>query len=344
MSESIKVAFIGCGKRGHASARGVSNEERCEVVALVDPSEEATTALADGFGFTGAKHFRDHRTMLDEVKPDFVVASLWTPLHLPVFRDCARAGVRAFQSEKPMAPTWPEAREMAAIAEETGCQLTFCHQRRFCPGNRKVRELLSAGVFGEILAMDLYSPCGLLDCGTHSIDQALSFNGESPARWVMGSLDLSEVKTHFNVPTEAVAAGIIVFENGVRSQIQCQGPDKDMGTGVRVHASNGLLEVDWNGRVRRGIRFDDPSWTFPAPDFDPKDPQSSNRLMAHQIADTLDALVAGREPELSHHKALRTTEIIFALYQSACTHRRIELPLHPEANAFQEAVAESTAG
>jgi len=334
----VRIAFIGCGKRAHAAARGVSADERSEVVALVDLNPEAAQAMADEFRFE-APIFTDHHEMLTEVKPDFVIGSLWTPLHLPVFRDCAEAGVKGFLSEKPMAPSWGEALEMAAISEQTGCQLTFCHQRRFAKGNQLVRRLLEEGVFGEIKGMDLYSPCGLLDCGTHSIDQAMSFNRETPAKWVFGGVDTSEVKEFFAIPTETMAFGLIIFENGVRANIQCQGPDRHPPTGVRIHATNGTLEVAWDGQVSQAVKFDEPSWTMPEPE-----PQETQAQMHDVITNCLDSLISGKEPEISYKKALRATEVIYALYESATTRRRIELPLVNKNNVFVETFGPEAVG
>lgn len=336
--DPFRVAMIGCGKRAQAMARGLTAEPRCQVVALTDLKQEAAAGLDQSFGF-GAAVFTDHRRMLAEVKPDVVVASLWTPLHLPVFRDCAEAGVKAVLSEKPMAPTWGEALEMARIAESSGCRLTFCHQRRFCEGNRAVRRLLAEGRFGKILAMDLYSPCCLLDCGTHTFDQALSFNNESPAKWVHAAVDASEVKLQFGVPAEKMLSALVVFENGVRAWMQSLGPDRDMPTGLRIHATNGLLEVGWDGQIGRAHVFDDPAWRppeLPAPEQD--------AAMAGVVRDTIDGLATGKEPELSHQKALRATEIIFACYESAATHRRVELPLTRTDNAFTTVFGERAPG
>lgn len=329
MAEKHRVGFIGCGKRAHQAAAGTVADGRADVVALADISSDSASALSDKFGFGGAAIFTDHKQMLAEAKPDVVIGSLWTPLHLPIFRDCAEAGVKAFLSEKPMAPSWGESLEMAYIAEKSGCLLTFCHQRRFAVGNLKLRELLDAGLFGEIICMDLYSPCGLLDCGTHSIDQALSFNRESPAKWVMGAVDTSEIKVSFGVPTEKMSIGLIVFENGVRANIQCLGPDRDMPTGIRVHGTKGMVEVHWDGQIGRCIVYDNPGFTFPTP----ADPEEGY-VMKAVIGNALDALETGNEPELSYKKALRATEIIYALYESATNRRMVELPLDVKANNF----------
>ncbi|MDH7569769.1 MAG: Gfo/Idh/MocA family oxidoreductase, partial [Armatimonadota bacterium] len=105
MAREYCVAMIGCGKRGRAHALGLQADLRCRVTALADANLEAAQALNHDFGF-GAKTYTDYREMLAAEKPEVVVSCLWTPLHLPVFRDCVAAGVRAVLSEKPMAPTW----------------------------------------------------------------------------------------------------------------------------------------------------------------------------------------------------------------------------------------------
>jgi hypothetical protein len=52
--------------------------------------------------------------------------------------------------------------------------------------------------------------------------------------------------------------------------------------------------------------------------------------IAAGIADLLAGLESGAEPELSSVKAIRTTELIFATYESARRRARIDLPLEVE--------------
>jgi len=316
-----RTAFIGCGKRAHEHARGVRADPRCQVVAVADVQQEAAIKLKEEQGFPDAAVYMDYREMLQAVRPDLVILCLWTPLHLPVFRACAEAGVKSVVSEKPMAPTWGECLEMARIAEQSKTQLSFCHQRRFSAGNRYVRKLIEEGRFGKIERMDLYSPPNLLDCGTHTFDQALSFNREIPAKWVLGAVDASEPIRWFGVSAEAMAVGTLVFENGVRANIQVGGPDQDMWGGVRVLGSEGFVEVFWDGDLRRAVVYGEPSWKPDMPEIVPGED------MRGVIRNAVDCLESGEEPELSYRKALRATEIIFAFYESVRRHARITLPL-----------------
>jgi Predicted dehydrogenases and related proteins len=324
MSGDIKVAIIGCGHRGDAHAAAWKTEDRCRMVGLADIKPEAIAKLKAAREVdAGVAEYEDYRVMLEKEKPDIVSVCLWTGLHLPVIRDCLQAdGVRAVFAEKPMAPTWAECREIGRLAEESGRQLTFCHQRRFASGNQLVRKWVAEGKFGEIKRMDLYSPRHLLDCGTHTFDQAMSFNGESPAKWVLGAVDTSETFAYFAVEAEIMATGTVVFENGVRATIQVGGPDMDMGSGVRLHGTDGFVEVDWDGNFRKGAVFSDPSWSPPVREKD-----GMNVQMARVVANVVDCLLSGEEPELSYPKALRAGEVIFAFYESVRRRARVELPL-----------------
>jgi len=320
MSKEWRVAFIGCGKRAQAHVAAVQAETRGRVVAVADMQATAAQAMAATLG-GGVAVYTDYHTLLAEARPDVVITCLWTPLHLPVFRDCVAAGVQAVLSEKPMAPTWGACGEIARLADSSGCLLTFCHQRRFARGNRLVRQWLAEGRFGAIQRMDLYSPQNLLDCGTHTFDQALSFNNETPAKWVLGAVDPTKLLTWFDVEAESLAVGTVVFANGVRAAFQVGGPDMDLPSGVRVYGSEGFVEVTWDGEIRRAVVYRDPSWT------PPKIEEPTAEHMFGVIRNAFDCLESGAEPELSWRKALRAEEIIFALYESVRRRAAVTLPL-----------------
>ncbi|MBD2870006.1 Gfo/Idh/MocA family protein [Paenibacillus arenilitoris] len=323
-----RVAFIGCGKRAHEHAIGVQADSRCQVVALSDISGQSAETLNAEFGFQAAI-YADHKEMLAREKPDVVLICLWTPLHLPVFRDCAEAGVKAVLCEKPMSATWGECREMGRIADESGCQLTFSLQRRFAKGNQTARRLIKEGKIGQLLRMDLYSPPNLLDCGIHTLDQAMSFMDETPAKSVLGAVDTTETYNWFNVPSECGASGGIVFDNGVHASlysgsIDTWEPSEDMTkvwAGVRATGTEGFIEVMWDGQIVRGVNYADPSWK---PEMELS---SMSDQMKGYVRHAIDCLETGEEPEVSNRKALRASEIIFAFYESVRQNARVELPL-----------------
>ena len=58
----LRAGIIGCGGRGRAHAEGYAEDERVEIAACADPSEEARNALAERFGVAGT--WADYGEML----------------------------------------------------------------------------------------------------------------------------------------------------------------------------------------------------------------------------------------------------------------------------------------
>ena len=69
---------------------------------------ENAQALAEKHG--GAKVYADYRALLTEQRPDVVSICTWPHLHREMVEAAVAAGVTAIHCEKPMAPTWGEAR------------------------------------------------------------------------------------------------------------------------------------------------------------------------------------------------------------------------------------------
>ncbi len=324
MVEQYRAAVIGCGNIARRHAQGYNAEPRCDVVALADIDREAAEDYAQTHGFE-ARIYEDYKKMLAEEHPDIVSVCLWPHLHRPVTLACVEAGVRAVHCEKPIAPTWGESVQMVEECERAGVQLTFNHQRRFNDGILKLRRMLEDGVFGELERMDLFAPAHLLDCGTHSLDFGFMFNRENPVRWVIGQIDTRELLNWFDVPAEFMAVGVFRFENGVRGTIHV-GDDKEMGTGARLVGSKGFIEVTWGGTYPRAVVYDEPDW-------EPPEVEEANP-MPGVMKNIVDCLESGEEPELAGRRALRSAEVIFAIYESSRRRARIDLPLQTEDSAL----------
>ena len=74
--------------------------------------------------------------------------------------------------------------------------------------------------------------------------------------------------------------------------------------------------------------YAEPDWEPPAIE------DTTENQMVGVVRNAVDCLESGEEPELSYHKGLRASEIIFALYESVRRHARVELPLETRDNAF----------
>ena len=328
MAKTYRVALAGCGRMGKLHAVGYGNDPRCRIVAVADPQPQRAAELAAAAA-PGAKVYADYRQMLAAEKPDLVSLCLWTRLHLPAIRDCVELGIPAVHCEKPMAPTWGDAQEIGRLVRGPGShtRLTFNHQRRFTPSYLTAAELLRSGEFGRLERIDAFIPDNILDWGTHLVDLTFFYNGDVPARWVMGQIDARKVGRWFDVPFEFAAEATIRFDNGVRAFVH-SGDDKEMRLGVRLTCEGGIIEpyeeIDMR-TLRYGGGPGAGQWQHRQFEGGAADagPAAISALASHLI----DTLEFGHEPEVSVDKALRASEVIFALYESSRRRARIDLPL-----------------
>ncbi len=348
---TYRVAIIGTGRprqqegatgfgMSHYHAKGYLASGRCEIVALADIRPENAEAFRAEHNLPQAQVFTDYRQMLAEVRPDVVSICTWPHLHAEMTIAAAEAGVRAVHCEKPMAPTWGEARRMHQACVERGVQLTFNHQRRFEAPYVTARRLLREGAIGRVLQLQAACP-NLFDWGTHWFDMFFYYNDETPAEWVLGQLDSRTERSVFGVPLEDQGISYAGFQNGVRGLLitgdSIPGPEgrarNALGAAQRMIGTEGILEVGALGpgtRVRLANASAAGFRDVPLDDA----PNSTEGAIAAGIADLLSCLESGAEPQLSSFKALRATELIFATYESSRRRARIDLPLQIEDSPF----------
>src|SRR5438874_676923 len=249
MSEKYRVAIIGCGRprsheaatgfgMSHAHAKGFANTGRCELACVADISRENAEAFAGEHGNPAS--YLDYHELLAQEKPDIVSICTWPHLHAPMVIAAAEAGARAIHCEKPMAPTWGEARAMARACDERNVQLTFNHQRRFLAPFQSARQLIRDGAIGDLRRIE--GACGdLIDWGTHWLDMFFFYNVETPAEWVIGQIDSRSEKTIFGLPVEDQAVCHFKFRNEVRALL-LTGYQAEIGCANRLVGSAGVIE------------------------------------------------------------------------------------------------------
>ncbi|HIC68260.1 MAG TPA: Gfo/Idh/MocA family oxidoreductase, partial [Candidatus Latescibacteria bacterium] len=147
--DTLRVGIIGCGGRGKAHAEGYAASPRTQIVACADPVAESCSGFAERFGVEA--EYSDHIEMLQAEQLDIVSICTWPHMHRPMVEVAARkSGVQAIHAEKPMAPTWGEARAMHDVCVANDTLLTLCHQRRFGDTFRTARQLLREGAIGDL--------------------------------------------------------------------------------------------------------------------------------------------------------------------------------------------------
>ena len=343
MTEEFRVGIIGCGRprqtegatgfgMSHWHARGYEQSPDCRIVALADISEENARAFQAEHG--GERLYTNYRAMLADEKLDIVSVCTWPHLHAEMVIATAEAGVRAVHCEKPMAPTYGEAKRMVAACDRHGVQLSFNHQRRFAAPFRRARELLRSGAIGDLVRLEMRC-IDLFDWGTHWFDMCFFYNSETPAEWVLGQVDLRDGRTVFGVPLEGQGLSHFKFANGVHGLL-VSGPDNGWDAQNRLIGTEGVIEVAHrDGPPVRVWGKGQIGWQgVETPEDNP-----ALGVVPLGVLDLVDALKTGREPELSGHRALRATELSFATYESSRRRGRVDLPLDIEDSPLAALIA-----
>lgn len=342
-SAPFRVGIIGCGRprtsegatgfgMAHRHAMGYAASPHAQLVALADISRENALAFQNEHG--GERIFEDHRQMLAEAQLDIVSVCVWPHLHAEMVLDSAEAGVRAIHCEKPVAPTFGQARRMVETCERNGVQLTFNHQRRFASPFRTARKLLREGAIGELQRIEGNCP-DLNDWGTHWFDMMHFYNDETPADWVIGQIDTTQIRTVFGVAHETQAICHIRFGNGVEGLL-VTGMDSSNTPPNRLLGSEGAIEVGLpEGPSVRLSNGQTAGWQTVDTDGSIHDLNAVDM----GISDLVDALRHGRTPELAGRRALRSAELTFAAYESSRRRGRVDLPLEIEDSPLEDMLA-----
>ena len=331
-----KVGIIGCGRpRGmpgwtgfgmaHRHAAGYEASPDAEVVAIAEivpfNREMFCTEHNVPRGYTGADEMLANETL------DIVSICLWPDLHAPTTIKVAESGVKAIHCEKPMAPTFKEAKEMVAACTANGVQLTFNHMRRFGDPFRKAKELLDSGAIGQLERVEAYTS-NLYDWGTHWLDMMFFYNDETPVEWVIGQIDARGGPTVYDVIHSGHGLSTFKWQNGVMGMIitgQGQQDVRSTGCANRLIGSEGTVEVGVSNEVQVRLRNATTGGAWQTIPVDGG--MHGDALHVLAIQNLIDALKTGREPELAARKALQSTEVTFATWESSRRRGRVDLPL-----------------
>lgn len=101
--------------------RDLAGEPNAELVAIADDHQPLVDQAKTKVPPT-VKFYSDSVKMLDEMKPDGVIVTTENDRHLEILRECAKRHIH-YSTEKPMATTAADAREMEKLANQAGIKV-----------------------------------------------------------------------------------------------------------------------------------------------------------------------------------------------------------------------------
>ena len=146
----IKVGFIGFGNRGSMYGQyAKENENRCEIVALVDRKLELLDYQIKKYQFPYV--YREADDFFEaKHKLDLICISSMDKYHFDHCKKSIELGYNILL-EKPISCTIEEVLELQKLAKEKNVKIIVCHVLRYTLFYKQLHELISSGVAGDIV-------------------------------------------------------------------------------------------------------------------------------------------------------------------------------------------------
>jgi predicted dehydrogenase len=257
----LRAVVLGAGRRGTAHSEAVADlESRLQVVGIADIDESRARDVA-GTSAPHAETSVDAIELIDRLEPDVVYVTTPPAVHLQQTVAALERGAHVVL-EKPIALTVGEAEEIGEVAQRTGRIVHVCHQLRYIPGVRELRDLLAdqrvalTHIWNYRMAPDILG------------NWHRSWGGGHVVEWGIHYLDLCR----YLIQTEAVEvharyADVVLrgkpkWDNwdayAMDIQWECGAvggyastyalkPGIQGSSGLRIVAEEGLVEVNWTG-------------------------------------------------------------------------------------------------
>jgi predicted dehydrogenase len=328
------AGIIGCGAIARAHANMYMKNEKTALVAAADINPHMLKIFAEEFNVTST--YTNYEEMLEREDLDIVSVCTWHGSHAEITVAAAERGVKGIICEKPMAVSLGQADAMIEACERSGTKLTVEHVRRYNPVNVKARRLIMNGAIGQPIAVISRVSDGLLNWGTHIIDQARFLLGDPETEWVIGQVERKTDRYERAIPIEDLCAGLVCFSNGARLVIECDLPGPNLpieSSAPLVYGSEGMM-IPLDDRLLLLTKRD--GWkemTF-------KD--KGDGLIKH-----LDELIKWIEGEINDHRcsgrqARYTMEIMMAIYESLRIKGLVRMPLKTKDNPLEMMIKDGT--
>jgi predicted dehydrogenase len=349
---TLRFAVFGCGFWAKFQIGAWSEIEGAKPVALYNRTLSKAKKLAELFHVPRVYDNADE--LLQKEKLDFVEIITDVDTHARFTEMAVRHGVKNIICQKPMAPSFEEAKRMVTICREAGANLYIHENYRWQSPIRRFKEIIDSGIIGKPFKARVSFLSGypvfdnqpflaeldkfiLTDMGSHILDVTRYLFGEVTTLWchtrsinpgIKGE-DLAVVtlkmKNNMPVYTEMSYASVVEHDSFSTVYILVEG---DKGS---VYLGPGF-EIRTTTRERtlsETVQF--PSYPWADPDYIVNH-ESGIPLCRNILADMLRMGKA----ENTGADNFETVKLVWASYHSASTGKLVDL------DSFGGEVASST--
>jgi predicted dehydrogenase len=348
--DPLRVGVIGCGRIATNHVAALRRIDGVAVVAVADIDEERANTFASLHGVPSA--YTDIDRMF-QAGLDAVTVCTPHPAHVDGVLAAARHGVHVL-CEKPIATSLDEADRMIDATDRARVLFGVLFQRRFWPAATAIRRAIDEGrlgppITGGVLARfnrdaEYYADQWrgrwategggvLMTQAIHHIDLLQWYMG--PATRVTGRY--ANLAHQDVIEVEDTVGAVVEFASGAIATISA-GTSFNPGLGAQVWVSDASGRTASVTEFPEGVGFAD-LWSLPGEEayeqvyrpgmpFDIPLAEIHRHLVPYhtmQIEDFVRAVRAGREPAVTGREAVKSLEIVQAIYESSRTGAPVSL-------------------
>ena len=146
MAQSLNVAVAGAGYFSQFHFDAWVRSPEADLVGIADPDASRAGSVADRYRVPAVS--KDVEDLVDQARPDLLDVVSPPETHHAIV-SVAAGRVPTIVCQKPLAPTYGEARAIVELAEARGTRLVVHENFRFQPWHEEARRLLAAGRLGK---------------------------------------------------------------------------------------------------------------------------------------------------------------------------------------------------
>lgn len=339
--KKYRVGIIGCGNIFPMHAQPIVERRDVELVAVCDNKKIRAQEKAIQLG---CKAYTDYHDMFKKEALDVIHICLPHHLHAPVAIEAAKHGIHIL-TEKPMSIDYADAVEMVETARKNDVILGVIFQNRYNPGSQLIKNMLENGELGAIKSGKLsvtwdrsdayyqnsdWKGTWEMEGGGVIIDQAI--HTMDLMRWFVNSelryVDASiSNRAHEMIEVEDAAEGVIAYQNGVITAFHAINYySYDAPVEIELHCELGIAKMLADKATvklidgREFIADNNPLETFR---YDSGVKGYWGVSHVKQINNFYDTLFGNDQLDISGEEALKTQEMIAAVYESGRKKERI---------------------
>ena len=338
----LKAVLVGSGAMSRTWLRAAARIPELRIVGLADLDVERAKERAAEFSLQDVVIAKDVHGLIARARPDLLFDVVVPAARHEVVCAGLAAGCHVL-SEKPMAETLADARDLVARAKAAGRIHAVVQNRRYLPGVRRIARALRSGVIGAVTSVhaDFFlAPHfgGFREEMDHVLLLDMAIHGFDAMRCMTGLGASTVYCQEWNPPQSwyrqgSSAAAIFELENGAvfvyRGSWCAAGLGTSWECAWRFVGAKGALTWDGADQIRievvvggaRDGLFDAVEPVEPPP------LAAEDRVDGHfgVLSDFVAAVRSASEPETVGHDNIRSLAMVIGAIDSAEAGRRVDI-------------------